>query len=81
MTGLASVPGIAGFKRELSRLSGVQAVGVSAGEAGEFLFKVNHEAGMDLPAAVETLAAFEAKLGGSRGASLLVSAREPVAAE
>jgi hypothetical protein len=81
VSGLASVPGIAGFKRELSRLSGVQAVGVSAGEAGEFLFKVNHEAGMDLAAAVETLAAFDAKLGGSRGASLLVSAREPVAAE
>ena len=44
VTGLVSVASIAGFKRNLSRVAGVQSVGVSSGPDGEFVFAVNHDA-------------------------------------
>ena len=40
VTGLVSVASIAGFKRHLSRVAGVQSVGVSSGPDGEFVFAV-----------------------------------------
>ena len=43
VTGLVSVASIAGFKRHLSRVSGVQSVGVSSGPEGEFVFEVTHD--------------------------------------
>ena len=48
VTGLVSVASIAGFKRQLSRVTGVQSVGVSSGPDGEFLFSVSHDAGIVL---------------------------------
>ena len=42
VTGLVSVASIAGFKRHLSRVAGVQSVGVSSGPDGEFVFAVTH---------------------------------------
>jgi hypothetical protein len=81
VSGLASVPGIAGFKRELSRLPGVRSVGVSAGEAGQFVFAVSHDPGTDLANGIPTITAFEAQLSGRRTGTLLVKASEPAAAE
>jgi hypothetical protein len=77
VSGLGSVAGIAGFKRELSRLPGVRSVGVSAGEAGQFVFAVSHDTGVDVGAGIPTIAAFGAQLTGQRTGTLLVTASEP----
>ena len=81
VTGLASVAGIAGFKRELSRLAGVRSVGVSAAEEGQFVFAVSHDPGADLAAGIPTIAAFAAEVTGRRTGTLLVTASEPAATE
>jgi len=81
VTGLASVAGIAGFKRELSRLTGVQSVGVSAGQAGEFVFAVSHEPGLDLDASIPTIAGFDTQVTGRRTGTLLVTAAQPATDE
>jgi hypothetical protein len=81
VSGLSSVAGIAGFKRELSRLPGVRSVGVSAGEAGQFVFAVSHDPGVDLGSGIQTIAAFEPRLTGQHTGSLVVTASEPAAAE
>lgn len=81
VTGLASVAGIAGFKRELSAVDGVRHVGVSAGHAGEFVFAVGHAATLDLADTIHRLVAFGARVTGKRDGSLLVTASEPAAGE
>jgi hypothetical protein len=77
VSGLASVPGIAGFKREISQLAGVRSVGVSAGEGGQVVFAVSHDQGVDLVAGIPTIVAFDAQLAGRRSGVLLVTATEP----
>jgi hypothetical protein len=79
--GLTSVAGIAGFKRELSRLAGIHAVGVSAGHAGEFVFAVAHDQDSDLGAAIPGITAFEAQVHDRLDGALLVSTTEPAAGE
>jgi hypothetical protein len=79
VSGLVSVASIAGFKRNLSRVSGVQSVGVSSGPDGEFVFAIGHDAGLALDDAITTLPGFAARVTGSAAGELTVSARDPEA--
>jgi hypothetical protein len=79
VTGLVSVASIAGFKRQLSRVTGVQSVGVSSGPDGEFLFSVSHDAGIVLRDAVTTLPGFGARVTAEADGELTVSAKDPEA--
>ncbi len=77
VTGLVSVASIAGFKRHLSRVTGVRSVGVSSGPDGEFVFSVQHEPAISLKDAVATLPGFGARVTGEADGELTVSARDP----
>jgi hypothetical protein len=77
VTGLVSVASIAGFKRQLSRVAGVQSVGVSSGPDGEFLFAVAHDAEIVLRDAVTTLPGFGARVTAEAPGELTVTARDP----
>ena len=79
VSGLVSVASIAGFKRNLSRVAGVQSVGVSSGPDGEFVFAIGHDAGLTLENAITTLPGFAARVTGSSDGELTVSARDPEA--
>ena len=79
VTGLVSVASIAGFKRQLSRVAGVQSVGVSSGPDGEFLFAVAHDAGIVLRDAVTTLPGFGARVTAEAEGELTVTAKDPEA--
>ena len=79
VTGLVSVASIAGFKRQLARVAGVQSVGVSSGPDGEFLFAVTHDAGIVLRDAVTTLQGFGARVTAEADGELIVTARDPEA--
>lgn len=79
VTGLVSVASIAGFKRHLSRVPGVESVGVSSGPDGEFVFTVGHEASLELEGAVTTLPGFAARVTGSSGGEVTVAAHDPEA--
>jgi hypothetical protein len=77
VTGLVSVASIAGFKRQLSRVSGVRSVGVSSGPDGEFLFAVAHDAGIVLKDAITTLPGFGARVTAEGDGELTVTAKDP----
>lgn len=77
VTGLVSVASIAGFKRQLGRLAGVQSVGVSSGPGGEFVFAVAHAAGLSLRDAVPTFQGFQARITAADDGGLHVSAHDP----
>ncbi len=79
VTGLVSVASIAGFKRQLSRVAGVQSVGVSSGPDGEFLFAVAHDPGIVLRDAVTTLPGFGARVTAEADGELTVTAKDPEA--
>jgi hypothetical protein len=79
VTGLVSVASIASFKRHLGRIAGVQAVGVSSGPDGEFVFTVAHGAEVDLGDVVQTLPGFEARVTGTGAGVVNVTARDPEA--
>jgi hypothetical protein len=79
VTGLVSVASIAGFKRQLSRVSGVQSVGVSSGPDGEFLFSVTHDSAIVLKDAVTTLPGFGARVTAEAEGELTVTAKDPEA--
>ncbi len=79
VTGLVSVASIAGFKRQLSRVSGVQSVGVSSGPDGEFLFSVSHDSTIVLKDAVTTLPGFGARVTAEAEGELTVTAKDPEA--
>ena len=72
-----SVASIAGFKRLLSRVPGVQSVGVSSGPDGEFVFAVTHEATVSMHDVVLTLPGFAARVTAQADGELTVSARDP----
>ncbi|MEJ7749556.1 MAG: hypothetical protein WKF56_09655, partial [Candidatus Limnocylindrales bacterium] len=72
-----SVASIAGFKRQLSRLAGVQSVGVSSGPEGEFIFTVGHGSDLRLPDALPGLSGFAARLTAETEGELRVTARDP----
>jgi hypothetical protein len=77
LTGLVSVASIAGFKRQLSRVAGVQSVGVSSGPDGEFLFAVNHSSDVVLRDAIPSMPSFQARVTGHGDGTLNVSAHDP----
>ena len=77
VTGLVSVASIAGFKRNLARVSGVRTVGVSSGPDGEFVFAVTHDAGLDLTDGIATLPGFGARVTNEAPGELTVAARDP----
>jgi len=79
VTGLVSVASIAGFKRQLSRVAGVQSVGVSSGPDGEFLFSVTHDTSLVLRDAVTTLPGFGARVTAEAENQLIVTAKDPEA--
>jgi hypothetical protein len=72
-----SVASIAGFKRHMSRLAGVQSVAVSSGPDGEFVFAVTHLEGADLRNAIPALPGFGARVTGGSDDAIEVSARDP----
>jgi hypothetical protein len=77
VTGLVSVASIAGFKRNLARVSGVRSVGVSSGPDGEFVFAVTHDPGLDLTDGIATLPGFGARVTSEAPGELTVAARDP----
>jgi hypothetical protein len=79
VTGLVSVASIAGFKRNLARVSGVHSVGVTSGPDGEFVFAVTHDAGMALGESIATLPGFGARVTNETSGELTVAARDPEA--
>jgi hypothetical protein len=79
VVGLVSVASIAGFKRHLGRVVGVQSVGVSSGPDGEFVFVVVHSPGIVLRDAIATLPGFGARVTGETDEGLQVTARDPEA--
>ena len=79
VTGLVSVASIAGFKRQLSRVAGVQSVGVSSGPDGEFLFAVAHGGEVVLRDAITTLPGFGARVTAEAEGELTVTAKDPEA--
>ena len=77
VTGLVSVASIAGFKRSLSRVSGVRSVGVSSGPDGEFVFAVTHDQDLGLADGITTLPGFGARVTNEAPGELTVAARDP----
>lgn len=77
VTGLVSVASIAGFKRSLSRVTGVRSVGVSSGPDGEFVFAVTHDPGLGLADGITTLPGFAARVTNEASGELTVAARDP----
>ena len=77
VTGLVSVASIAGFKRSLSRVTGVRSVGVSSGPDGEFVFAVTHDPDLGLADAITTLPGFGARVTDEAPGELTVAARDP----
>ena len=77
VTGLVSVASIAGFKRHLSRATGVQSVGVSSGPDGEFVFAVGHGSDIALRDVVPTLPGFGARVTQEVEGEIKVSAHDP----
>ena len=80
VVGLVSVASIATFKRTLSRVAGVAAIGVASGPDGEFVFTVSHDAGLDLAEAITGLAGFETRITAETADGLEVAARDADAA-
>jgi len=77
VTGLVSVASIAGFKRNLARVSGVRSVGVSSGPDGEFVFAVTHDPELGLADGIATLPGFSARVTNEAPGELTVAARDP----
>ena len=76
VTGLVSVASIATFKRSLSRVEGISAIGVASGPDGEFVFTVSHDAGLNLAERITGLAGFEARVTAETADGLEVAARD-----
>ena len=79
VVGLVSVASIAGFKRHLSRATGVTSVGVSSGPDGEFVFAVEHDASVALRDVIPGLPGFAARVTGEGDGQLAVAAQDPEA--
>jgi hypothetical protein len=76
VTGLVSVAGIAGFKRAVSRITGVSAVGVTSGPGGEFVYAVTHGPETDFNSAISALPGFAARLTGESEGVIRVTASD-----
>ena len=76
VTGLVSVAGIAGFKREITRIAGVSNVGVTSGPGGEFVYSVSHDPDTDFRTAIAALPGFAARVTGEANGSLQITASD-----
>lgn len=79
VTGLDSVAGISALKGALGQLPGVQAVSVSSGERGEFVFAISHDPGIDLASGITNLPGFAARITNVTTDGMTVVAQEPAA--
>ncbi len=76
VSGLVSVAGIAGFKRAVSRITGVSGVGVTSGPGGEFVYAVTHGPETDFKSAITALPGFAARLTGESEGVIRVNATD-----
>jgi hypothetical protein len=53
--GLGSFGSITGFRQQLANVEGIDAVGLSLGTSGEFVFRATHRPSLDMAAAITTL--------------------------
>lgn len=53
--GLGSFGSITGFRQQLANIEGIDAVGLSLGTSGEFVFRATHRPSLDMAAAVTAL--------------------------
>jgi len=53
--GLGSFGAITGFRQQLAAVDGIDAVGLSLGTSGEFVFRATHRPSLDMSAAITTL--------------------------
>jgi hypothetical protein len=60
--GLGSFGAITGFRQSLSGVDGIDAVALSLGQTGEFVFRATHAAGFDVRAAIAALEGEGAKV-------------------
>jgi nicotinate-nucleotide--dimethylbenzimidazole phosphoribosyltransferase len=60
--GLGSFGAITGFRQSLSGVDGIDAVALSLGQTGEFVFRATHGAGFDVRAAIAALEGDGAKI-------------------
>lgn len=79
VSGLVSVASIAGFKRQLGRVTGVTSVSVSSGPEGEFVFAVSHQPNVELAGEIAAFSGFEAQITDASDGVLRVGARDPEA--
>lgn len=77
VVGLVSVASIASFKRSLGRAAGVSGIRVASGPDGEFVFTVEHDAGLALGDAITALPGFEARVTGQADGTLDIAAHDP----
>ncbi len=77
VVGLVSVASIAGFKRHLARVPGVQSVGVSSGPDGEFVFTAVHHDDVAMREIVPTLPGFKARVSNAGDGVVHVTAHDP----
>lgn len=76
VVGLVSVASIAGFKRALGRIPGVQSVGVSSGPAGDFVFNATHSPDVVLRDVVPTIPGFQARIASAGDGVVRVTAQD-----
>ena len=77
VVGLVSVASVASFKRQLSRLQGVENVGVSSGPNGEFIFTAIHSADISLGDLITNMPGFQARIVNQRDGILSIAAHDP----
>lgn len=77
VTGLMSVASIAGFKRQVAGIAGVRSVGVSSGPDGEFVYAIEHDAGISIGDAIPTLHGFAARVTSTGDGVVSVAAHDP----
>jgi len=78
VSGIASVAGVTSFRRQLSRMEGVQEVAVNARSDGSFEFDVTHHPNVRLDDGVTALPGFDARVTASEGNELTVFANDPL---
>lgn len=76
VTGLASVAGIASFKRQLGRLPGVDKVEVTSGAEGEFVVVVRHREDVPFSTSIPEMSGFAAKVTSEADGTVTVAASE-----
>ena len=71
--GLGSFGAITGFRQSLSGVEGIEAVALSLGQSGEFIFRATHRASLDLAAVITSLEGEGAKIEPRTEGGLLVT--------